>query len=126
MKRFRLSGAIAGPIVMAIATFVSIRTVVYLLFPTPIIYQTPNPFALAQGLLMSPSPVFTFIMGPLPEIYYSQAMSMVDLGFNSAALVLNMIGLGVLVWRWTEFIPSDSQTLETTRPGLTGGTPPIK
>lgn len=121
-KRYRPVVAVLGPISMAIATFIGIRTVVSLLYPTPILY-TPGGlfFGPAATLLMSPSPIFTFILsGPIiPIVSYSEAMSMVDLAFNLAAVLLNFLGLGFLVWGWPGLILADS---ETTNSIVTGAT----
>lgn len=107
LKQVRPIAGVLGPIAMAIAAFISIRTVVSLLYPTPILYAVPGVlYGSAATFLMSPSPIFTLIAGRSAVFggSYSEAMSLVDMGFNLAAVVLNFLGLGFLVWGWPELI----------------------
>lgn len=106
LKQFRPIAAVLGPIAMAIAAFISIRTVVSLLYPPPILYAPGVLYGSAAAFLMSPSPIFTLIAGG-PAIIggsYSELMSLVDMSFNLAAVILNFLGLGFLVWGWPELI----------------------
>ncbi len=118
MGQHRAKGAVLGAVSMAIAAFISIRVVVALLYPSRAYFVAPGlPFsAPALALLMSPSPLFSLISGgPLiVSSPYDQAMRMIDLGFNSAAIVLNFLGLGVLMCGWTELMNLDAQVARTT------------
>ncbi len=110
LKQVRPIAAILVPISMAIAAFVSIRTVISILYPTPIFYAPGLIYGPAGTLLMTPSPIFTLIAGGSAVITgsYGEAMSTVDMGFNLAAVVLNFLGLGFLLWGWPELL--DRQT----------------
>ncbi len=125
MERPRPIMAVLGSIAMAIAAFISIRTVISLLFPSPIFHYQGAQFPAALGtLLMSPSPIFTLIIGGpvLPINSYSQAMSVVDMGFNLAAVILNFLGLGSLVWGWPELVEVQTKSAENVGKAMTSVT----
>jgi hypothetical protein len=106
IKQVRPIAAVLGPIAMAIAAFISIRTVVSILYPTPILYAPGVIYGSAAAFLMSPSPIFTLIAGGSAVIggSYGEAMSLVDMVFNLVAVILNFLGLGFLVWGWPELV----------------------
>lgn len=125
LKQVRSIAAVLGPISMAIAAFISIRTVIYLLYPTPLIYA-PIPFyGAAATFLMAPSPIFTLIAGGSAVIAgsYSEAMSLVDVGFNLAAVILNFLGLGFLVWGWPEIIERQAGAASVVDSAMTSEVP---
>ncbi len=106
LKQVRPVAAVLGPISMAIAAFISIRTVISLLYPTPILFAPGFFYGPAATFLMTPSPIFTLIAGgpALMPGSYSDAMALVDMAFNLAAVLLNFSGLGFLVWGWPELM----------------------
>ncbi len=112
LKQVRPIAAVLGPIAMATAAFISIRTVVSLLYPTPILYAPGVFFGSVATFLMSPSPIFTLVAGGSVVIggSYSGALYWVDMGFNLAAVILNFLGLGFLVWGWPELVERQAGT----------------
>ncbi len=125
LERPRPIMAVLGSIVIAIAAFISIRTVISLLFPSSVSYYQGAPFPASLGIfLMSPSPIFTLILGgpALPINSYNQAMSVVDMSFNLAAVILNFLGLGSLVWGWPELVEVQTKSAENVGKAMTSVT----
>lgn len=125
LKQVRPIAAVLGPIAMAFSAFVSIRTVVSILYPTPILYAPGVLYGATATFLMSPSPIFTLIAGGSAVISgsYSEAMSLVDMSFNLAAVILNFLGLGFLVWGWPELIERQAGAANVADKAMTAVVP---